>query len=561
MSAFFGNMLISLKTGISATTLSAVANATTSSLTASVSGGRGTYTYSWVLSGVGCTITSPTAATTTFTGSSVTGNTSVYCAITDTITGNTLITPTCGITWTAIPISQNVVISGGPVTYNGVARAYTLTGTPASPAPSGTPSSFVDAGTYVYPTNISITPGSGYTLGSVTGNFVISPASISGTTTNPTLTFNGSQQSAVVITSVSPAGATYSGSLTASGTNAGSYTSSVSGTGNYTGTISGGTLTINPLSISGTATNATLTFNNSQQSAVVITGVSPAGATYSGSLIASGTNAGSYTSSITGTGNYTGSVGGGTLTINRAPISGTPASSSFVYDGTLKSATVITNVSPAAATYTGSLTTSGTNAGSYTSSITGSVNYTGTVSGGTLTISRVSIGSMSFTLNGSPFTSAVSRTAGTSYTIAVLSSSVTPSLATYSPSSLTASTAGTYSLTSSGTGNYQGSFTSPVLTITAVVVVSGSINETNRFTAWSVQLTATLTGATATGYAWSRIGGTWGGAASISPSGGNPVTATVSSSAPSGSNTIFQCIISYSGGTFTATRTIPWGLI
>jgi len=101
MSAFFGNMLISLKTGISATTLSSVANATTSSITASVSGGRGTYTYLWVSSGTGCTITTPSAATTTFTGSSVTGNTSIYCAITDTITGNTLITPTCTITWTA----------------------------------------------------------------------------------------------------------------------------------------------------------------------------------------------------------------------------------------------------------------------------------------------------------------------------------------------------------------------------------------------------------------------------------------------------------------------------
>ena len=68
MSAFFGNMLIALRTSISATTLSAVANATTSSITAGVSGGRGIYTYLWVSSGTGCTITSPTAATTTFTG-------------------------------------------------------------------------------------------------------------------------------------------------------------------------------------------------------------------------------------------------------------------------------------------------------------------------------------------------------------------------------------------------------------------------------------------------------------------------------------------------------------
>jgi hypothetical protein len=347
MSAFFGNMLISLKTGISATTLSAVANATTSSLTASVSGGRGTYTYSWVSSGIGCTITSPTAATTTFTGSSVTGNTSVYCAITDTITGNTLITPTCTITWTAIPVpvTQNVVIGGGPVTFNGAARAYTLTGTPDSPAPSGTPSSFVNAGTYVYPTNISITPGSGYTLGSVTGSF---------------------------------------------------------------------------------------------------------------------------------------------------------------------------------------------------------------------TISRLSISSMSFTLNGASFTGAQSRTAGTSYTIAVLSSSVNPSLATYSPASLTASTAGSYSLTSSGTGNYQGSFTSPVLTLTAPVVVSGSINETNRINYYTAQLTATLTGATATGYSWSRVSGL---SITISPSSAsNPVTVQAPSfQANPGTSTVVRCIISYSGGSVTASRTVQWG--
>lgn len=412
---FFGIVLIALQTSVSPTTLSAVANATTSSVTANVSGGRGVYTYLWVSSGTGCTITSPTASTTTFTGSSVAGNTSIYCAVTDTITGNTLNTDTCTITWTAVPISQSVVISG-VVTYNTLAQSYTLTGTPASPAPTGNPPQFINAGTYVYPTNItSITPGSGYTLGSVTGNFVINRASISGTTANPTLTFNGSSQSAPVITGVLPAGATYSGNVNASGTNAGSYTSSITGTGNYTGTINGGTLTI----------------------------------------------------------------------------------------------------------------------------------------------SRLSISSMSFTLNGVAFTTPQSRTAGTTYTIAV--SSVNPSGATYSPSSLSRSTAGSYSLTSSGTGNYQGSFTSPVLTITAAV--SGSINETNRFTAWSVQLTASLTGATATGYAWSRIGGTWGGAANISPSGGNPVTATVSSTAPAGSNTIFQCIISYSGGTFTATRTIPWGLV
>ena len=95
--------MVALRVSISATTLSAASNATTSSLSIGVSGGRGSYTYLWVSSGTGCTTTSPTSSTTTFTGSSVTGTTSVYCAITDTITGNTLNTDTCAITWTANP--------------------------------------------------------------------------------------------------------------------------------------------------------------------------------------------------------------------------------------------------------------------------------------------------------------------------------------------------------------------------------------------------------------------------------------------------------------------------
>jgi hypothetical protein len=249
---FNGILMISLQTSISSTSLSAVANATTSSLTASVSGGRGIYTYLWVSSGTGCTITSPTAATTTFTGSSVTGNTSVYCAITDTITGNTLNTDSCTITWTSIPVpvTQNVVISG-VVTYNGAARAYTLTGTPASPAPSGTPSSFVNAGTYTYPTNItSITPGSGYTLGSVTGNFVISRLSISAMS----FTLNGASFTTaqsrtagttytIAVSSVTPSGATYSPSSLSAST-AGTYSLSSSGTGNYQGSFTSPVLTL-----------------------------------------------------------------------------------------------------------------------------------------------------------------------------------------------------------------------------------------------------------------------------------------------------------------------------
>ena len=327
--------MIALQSSISSSTLSAVGDATTSSITATGSGGRGTYTYLWSQSGTTCTITSSTSAATTFTGSGTSGTTTVDCAIKDTITGNTLNTSTCTITWTAV--TQNVVISG-TVTYNGSAQAYTLTGTPATPAPSGTPASFTNAGTYVYPTNItSITPGSGYTLGSVSGSFVI----------------------------------------------------------------------------------------------------------------------------------------------NRATIT-----------------------------------------------------------------------AMSFTLNGAAFTSNQTGTAGTSYTIAV--SSVTPSGATYSPSSTTVSTAGAYSLSASGTGNYTGTFTSPILTITAVV--TGSITQNSPRTPRQVPCSAILTGATATAYAWAYVSGATG----VSFSTGSLANTNVNG--PASGSSVVRCTISYSGGTRVPTTSISWGI-
>jgi hypothetical protein len=330
MSAFFGNMLIALKNSISATTLSAAGNATTTSVTATVSGGRGTYTYLWTQSGTTCTITTPTAASTTFTGSIAAGSTTVLCQTSDTITGNMLKTDSCTITWTAVP--QNVVISG-TVTYNGAAQSYTLTGTPSTPAPSGTPASFTNAGTYVYPTNItSITPGSGYTLGSVSGSFVIN---------------------------------------------------------------------------------------------------------------------------------------------------------------------------------------------------------------------RASITAMSFTLNGAAFTTAQSGTAGTSYTIAV--SSTTPSTATNSPVILTVSTAGAYSLTSSGTGNYTGSFTSPVLTLTA-----GSITILSATSTSQQPLQANLSGAVATSYSWSRVSGT------ISSSFTSATQQIATLNAIGTGSVTVQCVISYSGGSVTPQTTITF---
>ncbi len=116
---FFGNIMISMQTSISATTLRSSKNQTTSPISANVSGGSGIYTYLWLSTGVGCTITNPTAATTRFTGSNNAGITNAYCIITDTITGNTSNTNTCTITWSGVPVTT-IPITAMSFTLNGV---------------------------------------------------------------------------------------------------------------------------------------------------------------------------------------------------------------------------------------------------------------------------------------------------------------------------------------------------------------------------------------------------------------------------------------------------------
>jgi hypothetical protein len=257
MSSFFGIIMSSLQPAISATSVSAVANATTSSINvSSTANNRGTLTYSWQRSGTTCTINTSTSVATTFTGSgTAAGSTIVYCNITDSVTGVTKSSPECVITWTAAPVNQNIVISG-TVTYNGSSQAYTLTGSPLTPAPSGTPSTFINAGTFVYPTNItSITPGSGYTLGTVSGSFVINRATITNMSfTLNTVAFTTRQYRSagvtytIAVSSTTPAAATYSPS-SISQTTAGNYTLSSSGTGNYTGTNTSSILSLISASI------------------------------------------------------------------------------------------------------------------------------------------------------------------------------------------------------------------------------------------------------------------------------------------------------------------------
>jgi hypothetical protein len=263
MAALIGNLMISnIATSISPTTSTGISNGSSQILpglvTATATLGSGNYTYQWNQSGTAITFTNATNTDTncTYASLSVAGSTTIYCTVTDSWTGNQSVSGNCVITWPVQSVTQNVVISG-TVTYNGSAQSYTLTGTPPTPAPSGTPASFTAAGTYVYPTNItSITAGSGYTLGSVSGSFTINRASI----TAMSFTLNGvaftSNQTGTVgtsytiaVSSVTPAGATYSPSSTTVST-AGAYSLSSSGTVNYTGTFTSPTLTIAAVSAS-----------------------------------------------------------------------------------------------------------------------------------------------------------------------------------------------------------------------------------------------------------------------------------------------------------------------
>jgi hypothetical protein len=101
--AFFGNVASSpCDETLSTSTISASYNATTSSVSVSTTntGTSYSYTFSWQQTGTSCTINTSTSSSTTFTGTAI-GSTSVFCNITNPVTGVVYKTPqTCTITWT-----------------------------------------------------------------------------------------------------------------------------------------------------------------------------------------------------------------------------------------------------------------------------------------------------------------------------------------------------------------------------------------------------------------------------------------------------------------------------
>jgi len=204
--ALIGNIMrANIKTNISATDATGIVSGSNqvlaSNILANPTLGSGNYTYQWSFTGTTITFTAQNSNSTncTYANLSTAGSTTIYCTVTDTWTGVKSVTGNCVITWPVQTITQNIVISGSP-TYNGSGQAYTLTAS-TGPAPTGSPASFTNAGTYTYPTNItSITPSAGYTIGTVTGSFTIAKATCTASGSTITLCppfsgYNGQQMS------------------------------------------------------------------------------------------------------------------------------------------------------------------------------------------------------------------------------------------------------------------------------------------------------------------------------------------------------------------------------
>lgn len=262
--------MIALRTGISATTLTAVGNATTSSITASGSGGRGTYTYLWSQSGTSCTITSSTSAATTFTGSGVAGTTTVFCNIRDTITGNSLDTSSCTITWTSIPITAMTFNVPASFIFNGTSTGTISVASVTPPAATYSPTSQVfgpAVGTYSMTTN-----GTGNYTGTYTsGSFsILNPITVSIT---PSIAAGGVSPQTISVLSISGGSGSYvsgtwsrvsfvggtGGTVIANGNGTASATATRGGTTNTSSTFR--VVITDSLGFTGTSNNCVISWN------------------------------------------------------------------------------------------------------------------------------------------------------------------------------------------------------------------------------------------------------------------------------------------------------------
>jgi hypothetical protein len=229
--AFFGIISSTMKLSLNNSTLSLAANATTGNITVATENSNGSsILYSWQKTGTNCTINSSSAVSTTITGSSIAGSTTLYCNVKSQDTGVTNPTPECVITWTPGAIINSVTWSIASATtsaYIGAAQSVTV----VSVDPT--------AATYDLATTTATNAGS-IASTVLTGNDIYT-----GTFTSPNLTIGASTITIASSGSTSFAfnGAAQTVAFTVSGVYAADTNYSVSGTSatncdNYTVTLS-----------------------------------------------------------------------------------------------------------------------------------------------------------------------------------------------------------------------------------------------------------------------------------------------------------------------------------
>jgi gliding motility-associated-like protein len=284
-------------------------------------------------------------------------------------------------------------------TYDGTGKSATVTTNPVgltgvSITYDGLATLPTAAGTYAVVASLS---NANYTAADATGSLVIGKGTATLALSNLTQTYDGTGKSATV--TINPAGLsgvsiTYDGSATLP-TAVGTYAvvASLNNT-NYTATNATGSLVIGKGTAILTLSNLTQTYDGTGKSATVTTnpvGLSGVSITYDGSATLP-TAAGTYAvvASLTNA-NYTAIDATGSLMIGRGTATLTLSGLTAIYDGTAKSATVITNpvgLSGVSITYDGSATLP-TVAGTYAvvASLT-NANYTAADATGSLVIGK-----------------------------------------------------------------------------------------------------------------------------------------------------------------------------
>lgn len=518
MSAFLGNIMIAITPSISKTSTSAGADKDTDDVEAIAKGGRGNFSYTWNNLGTDATINNKNSSKTKFTGKSTLGKSTAFCKIYDIVTGNTVVTSTVDVDWTAITLTASTIT--GSTTYNGSSQPVTVLDGINGTYSGSTSASGINVGSYT--TTIT---GTGAYTGSVTGTLTISAATLNLTAAVTSFTYNGASQTLSYSVTGTGVDTGYSVSGTTASTNAGSFTATLTKSStNYILGTSSINWSIGKAALTITTNNASMTYGFSlpafsytptgfkgSDTASVVTGTVTHSTTGSSSA-----NVGTYAvtpvvSGLSAT-NYTFTPANGTLTINAATLNATGTTGTATFNGDSQTVTVISGIN---GTYSGSTTAAGTNAGTYSTSISGTGNYTGSV-GGTLTIdpATISFEPADLTIQG---TAEPKTYDGTTKSISYV---------------VTGAARNNYSYTISGTSGINvGTYTATITSTTPNYVISPTLNS---FT-WNITTPLTASGKTGSAtyngslqsFTITGINGTYSGSPTVSGTGVESYTTTI----------------------------------